>query len=58
MYGHVSPDDRFCYYCQKQYASLGTFCVHVVKVHGEDFAKHLKLLKTDGTKNYNYPKEA
>jgi hypothetical protein len=41
------PDDRFCVYCQKQYARLGDFKRHVLKEHGVGLAKRLGLVPLD-----------
>lgn len=38
------PEDRYCYYCQKQYANLGTFKRHIVREHGLNMARRLNLL--------------
>jgi hypothetical protein len=41
------PDDRYCYYCHKQYASMGTFKRHVVAKHGIGMGAMLGLLSPE-----------
>lgn len=52
---HVSPDDRFCFYCQKQFVAIGTFGRHVRTKHGDGLARSVGLLNEDGTVNMDYP---
>jgi hypothetical protein len=54
---HVSPDDRFCYYCQRQYTRISTFGPHVRRTHGDGLAKSVGLLNEDGSINMDYPKK-
>lgn len=39
-----NPEDRYCFYCNKQFANLGTFKNHVVNKHGSGLAKVLGLI--------------
>jgi len=52
---HVSPDDRYCFYCDKQYSSVATFGTHVRSKHGDGLAKSVGLLNEDGSVNAEYP---
>jgi hypothetical protein len=37
-------DDRYCFYCGKQYATNGTFKRHIITAHGLGLAARLRLL--------------
>jgi hypothetical protein len=41
------PADRYCHYCDKQYANLGVFKRHVLTRHGTGLAKRLGLVPLD-----------
>ena len=41
------PEDRYCFYCDKQYSTLGRFRRHVIDEHGVGLAKRLGLVPLD-----------
>lgn len=40
-------ENRFCFYCQREFATPGTFKRHIITRHGLGLAKTLGLLTPD-----------